>query len=79
MGIIEEVFIPNDEIDEINSDRIGFKINNNGKIIRIIQDVNEYNSTILKNDKVNIYEKTIDGKKYIDIEKIEDGEDYERI
>ena len=77
MGIVEEVFIPSDETDEINSDRIGFKINNNGKIIEIIQDVDDYNSTILKNDKVNIIEKNLDGKKYIDIEKIEDGEDYE--
>ena len=77
MCFIEEVFIPKDVVDEINSDKIGFKINKDGKIIEIVQDVNEYNSTILKNDKVNITEKIINGKKYIDIEKIEDGEDYE--
>lgn len=77
MCFIEEVFIPKDVVDEINSDKIGFKINKDGKIIEIVQDVNEYNSTILKNDKVNIIEKIINGKKYIDIEKIEDGEDYE--
>ena len=79
MCFIEEVFIPKDVVDEINSDKIGFKINKDGKIIEIVQDVNEYNSTILKNDKVNIIEKIINGKKYIDIEKIEDGEDYEWI
>ena len=77
IGIVNEVFIPNDIIDEMNLDKIGFKINIDGKIIEMIQDVDDYNSTILKNDKVNIIEKIIDGKKYIDIEKIENGDDYE--
>ncbi|MBQ9024420.1 MAG: hypothetical protein IJ105_04285 [Bacilli bacterium] len=77
IGIVKEVFIPNDIIDEMNLDKIGFKINIDGKIIEMIQDVDDYNSTILKNDKVNIIEKIIDGKKYIDIEKIENGDDYE--
>lgn len=77
IGVVKEVFIPNEEKDEINTNRIGFKIDIDDEIIEVIQEVNDYNSTILKNDKVELIETIIDGKKYIDIEKIEDGEDYE--
>ena len=79
IGVIKEVFIPNDNIDVVNPKTIGFKVELNGSIIDIIQPINDEVSTILKNDKVVLIEKIIDDKKYFDIEKIEDGEDYERI
>lgn len=77
IGIVKEVFIPKEEKDEINTNKIGFKLDIDDEIIDVIQEVNDYNSTILKNDKVELIETIIDGKKYTDIEKIEDGEDYE--
>ena len=77
IGVVKEVFIPNEEKDEINTNKIGFKIYIDDEIIEVIQEINDYNSTILKNDQVELIETIIDGKKYTDIEKIEDGEDYE--
>lgn len=71
-GIVKEVFIPTDIVDKIDSRKIGFMIDVEGKKIELIQDIDDYNSTILKNDKVNIIEKIIDDKKYIDIEKLEE-------
>ena len=77
IGVVKEVFILEEEKDDMNPNKIGFKIDIDNEIIEVIQEVNDYNSTILKNDKVELIETIIDGKKYADIEKVEDGEFYE--
>ena len=51
IGKVIEVFIPN---NNINSKEIGFKILINNKLIDIIEEQDEYNSNIYKNDLVII-------------------------
>ena len=64
IGKVIEVFILN---NNINSNNIGFNILINNEILKIIEEQDEYNSSIYKNDLVIITE--ID-KKY-EIEKYE--------
>ncbi len=76
-GIVKEVYIPTlPNQDVMYSNKIGFKIQTENEFIDIVEEQNEENSKILKNDKVTIIEQIIDGKKYININRFED-EDYE--
>lgn len=80
MGKVLKVFIPkeyknNQLLDEINSNKIGFKVMLEDGIIEIIQEQNEQNSAIMKNDLILITRQTISGKSFIDIE-LYDGEIY---
>lgn len=43
--IIKEVFILNEEMDEMNMNEIGFKVNIDGEIVEIIQDMFDYHET----------------------------------
>lgn len=74
IGKVKEVFIPNDDI--INSDKIGFKILVDGELLTIIQQQNEVNCNILRDDLVIIRKQNISSKEFIDIELYE-GEDCE--
>ncbi|MBE6153851.1 MAG: hypothetical protein E7166_06485 [Firmicutes bacterium] len=80
IGKVLKVFIPkeyknNQLLDEINSNKIGFKVMLEDGIIEIIQEQNEQNSAIMKNDLILITRQTISGKSLIDIE-LYDGEIY---
>lgn len=80
IGKVLNVFIPeeyknNQLIDEMNSNKIGFKVMLEDGIIEIIQEQNEQNSAIMKNDLILITRQTISGKSFIDIE-LYDGEIY---
>jgi len=68
IGKVKEVFIPND----INCDKIGFKIILQDKNIEIIEEQDDYNANIFKNDLVivNIEKNNTTIEKY-------DGELYE--
>lgn len=68
IGKVKEVFIPSD----IYSNNVGFKIILNDKLIEVIEEQDEYNANIFKDDLVivNIEDKNITIEKY-------DGEIYE--
>ena len=73
LGKVIEVFIPqeyknNKLIDVMDIKNIGFKVMTDNGIEEIIQEQNEFNSNIMKNDTVLITEQTISNKKFIDIE-----------
>ena len=77
IGRVVEVFIPTEyENDIMNSKKIGFKVKLDNETIEIIQEQNEDNCQIMKNDLVLITEQKIGDKEYIDIYLI-DGDDYE--
>lgn len=63
VGKIIEVFIP---LNDIYSDKIGFKILINDRVIEVIQEQDELNANIFKDDLVMI---NIDDKNNIIIEK----------
>ena len=74
IGKVIEVFIPTENgIESINSTKIGFKIKIDDKIVQIIQQQNEENSNILKNDIVVITKQIISEKEFIDIELFDRG------
>lgn len=66
-GIIKEVYVPDKDV--MNSNKIGFKVEVNNEIICIEEEQNDYNSTILKDDKVDIVKQIIDNIEFIDIKK----------
>ena len=68
-GIVVEVFIP----DNMNQE-VGFIVETNEGIKEIIEEQDEYNAKILREDNVIVTEQIIDGKYFIDIEL---GEKYE--
>ena len=77
LGKVIEVFIPqeyknNKLIDVMDVKNIGFKVMTEDGIKEIIQEQNEFNSNIMKNDIVLITEQTISNKKFIDIELYEE-------
>lgn len=77
LGKVIEVFIPqeykdNKLIDVMDTKNIGFKVITDNGIKEIIQEQNEFNSNIMKNDTVLITEQTISNKKFIDIELCEE-------
>lgn len=76
-GIVTEVFMPNEYRDELLLDTldnnvIGFKVNTSDGERVIIEEIDEFNSQIMKDDLVLITEQTIDGHYFIDIELTED-------
>lgn len=73
IGIVEKVFIPN---NDINSKLIGFKVLINNKLSTIIKNQDEFNCEILKNDIVLITKKIKNGEEFFGIE-LYDGESYE--
>lgn len=73
LGRVIKVFIPVEAGEDIMySTKIGFKVQTDSGVIEIIEEADEYNSTILREDKVIITKQTIDGKEYTDIEKYEE-------
>ena len=81
IGKVIEVFIPveyknGNLIDVMDSTKIGFKVLIDDQVIEIIEEQDENNSQILKDDLVLITEQTISGKYFIDIE-LYDGDLYE--
>jgi len=81
IGKVIEVFIPEEYkkgrlIDIMDSNKIGFKVMLEDKFIEIIEEQNEYNTNIMKNDLVVITKQTISGHDFTDIE-LYNGEDYE--
>lgn len=72
-GQVKEVFIPNGE-DELNPKNIGFKIFVSNKLLTITVPVDLETASILREDFVNIIETTIDGKTFLDIEKVDNHE-----
>ena len=66
VGRVIEVFIPEeDNLDDMN---IGFKVLVDDDVIEIIEEQNEFNINILKNDLVMITKQVISNKEFIDIE-----------
>lgn len=68
-GRVVEVFIP----DNMNQE-VGFRVETNEGIKEIIEEQDEYNAKILREDNVIVTDQIIDGKYFIDIEL---GEKYE--
>ena len=68
-GRVVEVFIP----DNMNQE-VGFRVETNEGIKEIIEEQDEYNAKILREDNVIVTEQIIDVKYFIDIEL---GEKYE--
>ncbi len=70
-GKVLEVFIPNDE--GIDSKNIGFKVLlDDGTKIGIIEEQDEFNSNIFRDDEVVVTRQTIDNKEFTDIEVVGD-------
>ena len=81
IGKVIEVFIPKEYkgdrlIDVMDSNNIGFKVMLEDEIIEIIEECDEFNADIYKDDLVVITKQTISGKEFIDIE-LYDGGNYE--
>ena len=73
-GIVMEIFIPDEYrdgklIDVINRTMIGFQVKTSEGIKEIIQEQNEFNSEILKDDELIITEQFVSGKFFCDIER----------
>ena len=68
-GRVVEVFIP----DNMNQE-VGFRVETDEGIKEIIEEQDEYNAKILREDNVIVTEQIIDGKYFIDLEL---GEKYE--
>ena len=80
IGKVIEVFIPKEYknnilIDEMDSNKIGFKVEIDENIIEIIEEQDYNNSSIYKDDLVVITKQTINDIDFIDIETY--GEWYE--
>ena len=76
-GIVTEVFMPKKYreellLDTLDNNVIGFKVNTSDGERVIIEEIDEFNSQIMKDDLVLITEQTIDGHYFIDIELTED-------
>lgn len=68
-GRIIEIFFPED------SDKIGFKVKIDDKIITIIEEQNEENANIYKDDFVFVNKYKVDDKEIFEIESLGDVED----
>lgn len=74
IGKVIEVFIPREYknnilIDEMNSNKIGFKVEIDENIMEIIEEQDEVNTDIYKDDLVVITKQKINDIEFIDIEK----------
>lgn len=81
IGKVIEVFIPEEYkgdrlIDVMDSNKIGFKVMLEDEVIEVIEEQNEYNVKIMKNDLVVITKQNISNTDFIDIE-LYDGDSYE--
>ncbi len=76
IGRVVQVFIPNEDklVDVMNAKEIGFKVKLEDKEITIIEEINELNAMIHKDDLVLVTTNTISGKEFIDIE-LYDGDE----
>lgn len=68
-GRVVEVFIP----DNMNQE-VGFRVETDEGLKEIIEEQDEYNAKILREDNVIVTEQIIDGQYFVDIEL---GEKYE--
>lgn len=80
-GKVIEIYIPkqykNDNLlDIMDRTNITFKVMTDNGIKEIDVEQNQENSSIMKNDLVEIVEQTISDKKFVDI-RLYGGEDYE--
>ena len=81
IGKVIEVFIPEEYIgdrliDVMDSNKIGFKVMLEDEIIEVIEEQNEDNVKIMKNDLVVITKQNISNTDFIHIE-LYDGDIYE--
>ena len=81
IGKVIEVFIPEEYIgdrliDVMDSNKIGFRVMLEDEVIEVIEEQNEYNVKIMKNDLVVITKQNISNTYFIDIE-LYDGDSYE--
>ena len=81
IGKVIEVFIPEEYIgdrliDVMDSNKIGFRVMLEDEVIEVIEEQNEYNVKIMKNDLVVITKQNISNTYFIDIE-LYDGDIYE--
>ncbi len=79
IGKVIEVFVPkqykNDSLlNVMDRTEIGFKVVTDNGIKEIIQEQNEFNAKIMKNDLVTIIEQTISDRDFVDIEPYEGDE-----
>lgn len=76
IGRVVQVFIPNEDklVDVMNAKEIGFKVKLEDKEITIIEEINELNAMIHKDDLVLVTTNNISGKEFIDIE-LYDGDE----
>ncbi len=76
IGRVVQVFISNEDklVDVMNAKEIGFKVKLEDKEITIIEEINELNAMIHKDDLVLVTTNNISGKEFIDIE-LYDGDE----
>ena len=80
-GKVVEVFIPEQYrngglLDVMDRTLIGFRVETDEGIKEVVQEQDEFNAEIMKDDMVMITEQVVDGNYFIDIELV-DGDDYE--
>ena len=80
-GRVIEIFIPEQYnngalLDVMDRTLIGFKVDTDEGVKEIIQEQDDFNAKIFRDDMVVITEQVIDGKPFIDIELV-DGDGYE--
>ena len=73
VGKVVEIFIPKQYkngglLDVMDRTQIGFKVMTDNGMKEIIEEQNQFNARIMKNDYVTIIEQTISGKDFVDIE-----------
>ena len=73
VGKVVEIFIPKQYkngglLDLMDRTQIGFKVMTDNGMKEIIEEQNQFNTRIMKNDYVTIIEQTISGKDFVDIE-----------
>lgn len=70
-GIVKGVYIPSSEINPMNPQKLGFKIDVDGQMETLEVEHNEVNAEIMKNDYVLIIKQLIDNVEFIDIEPLD--------
>ena len=70
IGRVKKVFIPEDN-DYYTMNNVGFVIDKNNKEEIIVLKQDTFTSNILKEDLVLVTKQVIDGREFVDIEKID--------